>query len=126
MKKENIKFLYCEHCGNLVEMIEDSGVDIICCGEEMTGLVAKTADTGVEKHLPKVEKDGDLLKVTVGEVLHPMTDKHSIQWIAVVEDDRIQRVDLNPTDEPKAQFHVKGDADVYAYCNLHGLWKTSA
>ena len=126
MKKENVKFLYCQHCGNLVEVIEDSGVNIVCCGEDMTELVAKTSDVGVEKHLPKVEKDGDLLKVTVGEVLHPMTDEHYIQWIAVVEDDRFQRVDLTPSDEPKAQFYVTGDADVYAYCNKHGLWKSKA
>lgn len=125
MKKENVKFLYCQHCGNLVQMIEDSGVDIICCGEEMAELVGKTADTGVEKHLPTVQKDGDHLNVTVGEVLHPMTDEHYIQWIAVVQDGHVEHYDLSPTDEPKATFCATGPADVYAYCNLHGLWKLS-
>jgi len=91
----------------------------------MIELKAKTADTGVEKHLPTVEKDGDHLKVTVGEVLHPMTEEHYIKWIAVVQDDHVERYDLNHTDEPKATFYVTGDADVYAYCNLHGLWKLS-
>ncbi len=125
MKKENVKFLYCEHCGNLVQVVEDSGVPIVCCGDDMTLLVPKTADAGVEKHLPAVEKDGDLLKVTVGEVLHPMTEEHHISWIAVVQDDRVQRFDLDPTGEPKAEFHVTGEADVYSYCNIHGLWKVS-
>ena len=125
MKKEDVKFLYCKHCGNLVEMIDPSGVDIICCGEPMEELEIKTADTGVEKHLPVVEKDGDLWKGTVGEVLHPMTPEHHIQWIAVVEDDKVQRVSLSATDEPTATFHVKGDAYVYSYCNLHGLWRVS-
>ena len=125
MKKENVKFLYCEHCGNLVEVVEDSGVPIVCCGEDMAELVAKTADAGVEKHLPTVEKDGDHLKVTVGEVLHPMTEEHHIAWIAVVQDGHFERYDLDPTGEPKATFYVTKDADVYSYCNLHGLWKIS-
>ena len=106
-------------------MVDPSGVDIICCGEPMTELEIKTADTGVEKHLPTVKKNGDLWTVTIGEVLHPMSAEHYIQWIAVVQDDRVERVSLNPTDEPKATFHVQGDADVYAYCNLHGLWRVS-
>lgn len=126
MKKENVKFLYCQHCGNLVEMIDPSGVEIICCGEPMTELEPKSADTGAEKHVPKVEKDGNTLTVTVGEVLHPMTEEHFIQWVAVVQDDRVERVSFHPGDTPQATFTVSGPADIYAYCNLHGLWKTSA
>ncbi len=125
MKKENIKFLRCEHCGNMVGFIEDKGVDVICCGEPMKTLVAKQSDAGVEKHLPVVVKDADKLKVTVGDVLHPMTDEHYIQWIAVVHDNHTERIALQSTDEPKAVFSSYGNADVYSYCNLHGLWKVS-
>ena len=125
MKKEDVKFLRCEHCGNLVGFIEDKGVDVICCGEPMKILEAKQSDAGVEKHLPVAMKDADRLKVTVGEVLHPMTDEHYIQWIAVVRDNHTERIALTPSDEPKAVFCGDGDADVYSYCNLHGLWKVS-
>ncbi|MEX1378250.1 MAG: desulfoferrodoxin family protein [Eubacteriales bacterium] len=125
MKKEDVKFLYCPHCGNIATKLYDSGVDIVCCGEEMVELEIKTSDTGVEKHLPKVERVGDQLKVTVGEVEHPMTDEHFIQWIEVVQDNHVERFHLKPGDKPAATFCAKGEADVYSYCNLHGLWRTS-
>jgi len=125
MKKEDVKFLKCEHCGNLVGFIEDKGVEVICCGDPMNVLVAKQSDAGVEKHLPVATKDGDKLNVVVGDVLHPMTQEHYIQWIAVVGDDHTERIALKSTDEPKATFSFKGDSDVYAYCNLHGLWKVN-
>jgi superoxide reductase len=54
-----------------------------------------------------------------------MTDKHYIEWIAVATDNGIERVALSPGDEPKAVFCDKADAEVYAYCNLHGLWKAN-
>jgi len=125
MKKENVKFLRCEHCGNMVGFIEDKGVDVICCGEPMKTLDAKDSDVGVEKHLPVLEKVGDKLSVTVGQVLHPMTEEHYIQWVAVVADNHTERIAFTPAEEPKAVFCSQGEADVYAYCNLHGLWKVS-
>lgn len=91
----------------------------------MTKLEAKSADVGVEKHLPSVVKEGNVLNVTVGETVHPMTDEHYIQWIAVVQDNRTERVSLSSADEPKGTFTVDGSADVYAYCNIHGLWKVT-
>ena len=32
------KFYICEHCGNLVGMIHDSGVPMMCCGQKMEAL----------------------------------------------------------------------------------------
>ncbi len=121
------KFFICAHCGNLVGMINSSGVPMICCGEPMKELVPNTTDAAQEKHVPAVKVDGDTITVTVGSVAHPMTDAHYIQWIYLQTDKGGQRRALNPTDEPKATFKLpcacQKPIAVYAYCNLHGLWK---
>ena len=31
----NNKFYFCEHCGNLIEMIHDAGASVVCCGQKM-------------------------------------------------------------------------------------------
>lgn len=121
-----MKIFVCEHCGNMVEMVKDSGVAVMCCGQKMTELVPGTSDGAVEKHVPVVVTDGNNISVTVGEVEHPMADVHYIEWIAVETSNGIYRKMLNPGDQPKAEFILtEGEsvAAVYAYCNLHGLWK---
>lgn len=35
---EQKKVYYCRHCGNVIEKIVDSGVRVVCCGEEMSPL----------------------------------------------------------------------------------------
>lgn len=119
------KFLRCEVCGNLVGVIEDSGVPMMCCGKPMTALEANTTDAAGEKHVPVVEQDGDKLKVKVGEVAHPMTPEHLIEWIYVEFEDGGYRAVLTPEDAPEAEFCINGKKPlaVYEYCNLHGLWK---
>jgi superoxide reductase len=120
------KFYICEICGNLIGMIHNAGVPMVCCGEEMTELVANTTDAGPEKHVPVVEVSGDRVEVTVGSVLHPMVEKHYIQWIYLLTEKGGQRKALNPGEEPKATFSLVDDKPISAfeYCNLHGLWKT--
>ena len=68
-------------------------------------------------------KDGDEIIVSVGSVAHPMDDDHYINWIALVNDDVVTRVNLNPNDEPEARFPYTKGSIVYAYCDKHGLWK---
>ena len=75
------KFFICKHCGNLVGMIHNAGVKIICCGEPMTELVPNTTDAAGEKHLPVVEVSGKQVTVSVGSVPHPMTEEHHIAWV---------------------------------------------
>lgn len=120
----NQKFYICKHCGNLIGMVQDGGVPMICCGEPMTELVANTVDAAAEKHVPVVTVDGDIVKVVVGSVIHPMTDEHSIQWIYLQTEKGGQRKALKPGEAPEAVFSVIDDAPVAAfeYCNLHGLW----
>ena len=92
----------------------------------MQELKAGVTDAALEKHVPKVEVEGEIMHVTVGEVPHPMLKEHFIQWIAVEQGDRVQFTRLHPGSEPKAAFTITPGEDyaVYEYCNLHGLWKT--
>lgn len=118
------KFFICKHCGNLVGLVLNNGVPLICCGEEMTELVANTVDASKEKHVPVVEIKDNIVYVTVGSVLHPMEEAHHIEFIYLETKNGGQRKCL--TTEPKAEFALVDDEliAVYEYCNLHGLWKT--
>jgi len=115
---------YCKLCGNLVEMTAEGAGELVCCGEPMELLEAKTADDGREKHVPVVsEKDGGIF-VKVGDVPHPMMEKHWINFIEVLTADMVIRKELKAGEAPEAWFNVKPE-DVVAvreYCNLHGLW----
>jgi superoxide reductase len=119
------RFYICKHCGNLVGMIISSGVPIICCGEEMTELVANTVDASREKHVPAVTVEGDKVTVKVGSAPHPMLEEHYIMWVYLQTEKGGQRKCLKPGEAPEAVFALSGDKPVaaYEYCNLHGLWK---
>lgn len=119
------KFYKCEHCGNIILMVEDSGVNPVCCGEEMKELKAGTVDASKEKHIPVVTVNGNKVEVVVGEVIHPMVDAHYIQWIYLETKKGSQMKMLKPNEEPKAEFLLENDEPVaaYEYCNIHGLWK---
>lgn len=123
MNKE--RFYKCEHCGNIIGMIKDSGVPIICCGEKMKLLEPGVVDASVEKHVPDVSVNSDEVTVKVGAVEHPMVEEHYIEWIYLQTKKGGQRKALNPNDKPQATFKVIDDEieSVYAYCNIHGLWK---
>jgi len=116
------KFLVCKHCGNLI--IGNNDI-LICCGAEMSELVPNTVDSA-RKHLPIVSVLGDTIGVTVGSDPHPMEEDHSIIFIYVETKHGGQRKCFNIGDEPKLVFNFSNDIPiaVYAYCNLHGLWKT--
>ena len=121
-----LTFYYCEDCGNIVLMLRNSGVPFVCCGQKMIELVPGTVDASKEKHIPVYCVDGRKVFVTVGSVEHPMTEEHFIEWIALQTRQGSQIVKLQPGGQPKAVFALlEGDEveAVYAYCNLHGLWK---
>ena len=121
----NKKFYICEKCGNIVEIINDSGVNPHCCGQKMSVLEAGIVEASREKHIPEVEVLDGRVNVVVGSVLHPMAEEHSILWIELVSDKGVQRKYLNPGEAPAVSFLLKDEKpiEVYAYCNLHGLWK---
>ena len=120
------KFYKCEHCGNIVEMINDAGVPIMCCGQKMKELVAGESDGAAEKHVPEYKVEGNVVEVNVGSIDHPMVDVHWIEWVSLESKQGVQRKHLKPGEAPHDSF-VLGEGDevaaVYAYCNLHGLWK---
>lgn len=121
-----LKFYRCKHCGNIVGKIYDSGVPIVCCGENMEELTANTSDGAHEKHVPVVKVEDNTVHVLVGSTEHPMAEDHYIEWIALQTKNGNQRICLNPGDKPEACFAIcDGDEveAVYEYCNLHGLWK---
>ena len=120
------KFFICEICHNLVGLIQDHRAPLVCCGAQMTELVANTVEASAEKHLPDVSISGNELHVAVGSVLHPMEEAHHIAFIYVETEHGGQRKSLEIGQEPKASFCFTNDKPiaVYEYCNLHGLWKT--
>lgn len=122
----NMKFYKCNACGNIIAMVNDSGVPVECCGEEMEEIKANTVDADKEKHVPVFTVIDDIVHVTIGETEHPMTPEHYIEWIAIETTNGNQRKELKPGDSPKACFALcDGEkvTSVYAYCNIHGLWK---
>lgn len=119
------RFYLCEHCGNIVGMIHDAGVPMMCCGQKMTKLEPGTVEASVEKHIPVATVENNTVKVVVGSVEHPMTQEHSITWVYLQTDRGGQRKCLDPDDKPEVIFALADEKPiaVYAYCNLHGLWK---
>ena len=119
------KFYICEKCGNIIGKIHDSGVSVVCCGQKMTKLEASVVEASREKHIPVVTVNGNTVEVVVGSVLHPMAEEHNISWVYLETDKGGQRKNLNPGDEPRVTFALSDEKPlaVYAYCNLHGLWK---
>jgi len=109
-----LKIFKSNHCGSIVEVINDGNEAPSCCGEPMRELKANTTDAAQEKHVPEVSVEGNLVKVKVGSVEHPMTEEHHIAFIYLETENGVTRKDLDHTGKPEA---------VYEYCNLHGLWK---
>ncbi len=119
-------FYICERCGNIIAKVRDSGVPVMCCGKPMTQIIPGTSDGAHEKHVPVYTVEGNIVSVTVGAVEHPMTEAHYIEWISLQTSSGNQRKVLKPGDAPKACFALcEGDEvqAVFAYCNLHSLWK---
>ena len=123
---KNTKFYICPHCGYIIEMVHDIGVKPFCCGQKMDLLEPNTVEASGEKHIPAVTVNGNIVEVNVGSVDHPMLDEHWIEWVYLRTEKGSQRKFLNPGEAPKLSFTLVDDKplEVYAYCNLHGLWKT--
>lgn len=122
MQKNNV--YKCNVCGNIVEVTHVGGGTLVCCGQPMELLTEKTADQGMEKHVPVVEKIDGGYKVKVGSVPHPMEEGHYIEWIELMADGKIYREYLKSGQAPEAVFPVEAENVVAReYCNLHGLWR---
>ena len=120
----DIKIYHCEKCGNTVMLFGEPKGALSCCGQPMNLLQANTSEASAEKHVPVITVKGSRVTVQVGSELHPMTPEHYIQWVALVQSQKIQIVELDPSCAPMATFILDTleDFAVYEYCNLHGLW----
>ena len=121
---EKLEVYKCNVCGNIVEVLHGGAGELVCCGQPMEKLVENTMDAAKEKHVPVVETVEAGVKVKVGEVAHPMEEKHFIEWVEIIADGKSYRQFLNPGEAPEAIFNVKADqVTAREYCNIHGLWK---
>lgn len=122
----DMNFYRCAHCGKIVAIVKETGVPIMCCGEAMKEIIPGSTDAAQEKHIPVYDVNGNEVIVTVGSVEHPMTEEHYIEWVSLKTVGGNQRKALKPGSLPKVVFYIApGDEieAVYAYCNLHSLWK---
>ncbi|MHC4114205.1 MAG: desulfoferrodoxin [Planctomycetota bacterium] len=121
---KKLEIYKCMVCGNIVEVLHGGDGELVCYGQPMKKLVAKTEDEGKEKHVPVIEKTDGRIKVKVGSVPHPMEEKHHIEWIEVMADGKAYRHFLSPGEAPEATFAIEADeVTAREHCNLHGLWK---
>ncbi len=123
-----MKYFLCGHCGNIAELVRDGGAQLHCCGEKMRKLDKEGMIGPAEKHLPIVKHGNGTVTVSVAETPHPMSEEHYIGWIALTTDKGVQRKAFKPSDTPVAVFPVldgEEPLEVYAFCNLHGMWYRS-
>ena len=124
---KKLEIYKCEACGNIVEVLNGGEGELVCCGEPMKLMTENTVDAAKEKHVPVIEKVDGGIKVKVGDVPHPMEEKHYIQWIELIADGKSYHQFLNPGDAPEAVFSISASQlTAREYCNLHGLWKATA
>lgn len=121
-----MRFFICQTCGNIIGLINDAGVPMVCCGKKMTELVPNTVEASQEKHLPVYSVKGNEVNVAIGSVAHPMLPEHHIAWVYLETEKGGQRKALAVGSAPSTTFLLDNDKAkaAYAYCNLHGLWKT--
>jgi len=124
---KRLEIYKCEACGNIVEVVNGGEGELVCCGDPMKLMTENTVDAAKEKHVPVIEKVDSGIRVKVGDVAHPMEEKHYIQWIELIADGKAYRQFLNPGEQPEAVFAVEASQlTAREYCNLHGLWKADA
>lgn len=116
----------CNVCGNIVEILHAGGGELVCCGQQMELLQEKTADAALEKHVPVIETTAGGIKVKVGQISHPMEEKHYIEWVEILADGNVYRKFLKPGDKPEAEFKIDNKGiTAREYCSVHGLWKSA-
>ncbi|MBR6722209.1 desulfoferrodoxin FeS4 iron-binding domain-containing protein [bacterium] len=127
---ERLDLYKCNICGNLVEVVLSGVGELVCCGEPMEYLDAKTHDSEYgEKHVPVViTKEDEGVEIRVGSQLHPMIDEHYIQFIETICDgkNKLFRQYYSPQDIPMMVLKEKFGIDkAREFCNIHGLWENN-
>lgn len=120
------KFFKCSICGQIIAIVKETSSPIVCCNKTMQEIIPGTTEASLEKHIPTYTINNGIVKVNVGSVEHPMTNEHYIEWISLQTNNGNQRKLLKPSDKPYVEFLINKQDKIeaiYAYCNLHGLWK---
>ena len=123
---KRLQLYKCEICGNIVEIMHEGMPALVCCNQKMKLLKENTTDAALEKHVPFIEKIEGGYKINVGEVEHPMTEDHYIEWIQLLTENEVYTKFLSPDEKPEAVFKTNAvKVTAREYCNLHGNWKNS-
>lgn len=124
MPTKRFQIYKCPVCDTMVEIIDEVGMELVCCGPPMVCLGEQTDQPGSDEHRPRLIREDGGLKVAVGESAHPMDEDHHISWIEVFADGQVIRRYLGPGQPAEAHFPISPDrALARCYCNRHGLWK---
>ena len=116
------KYFICKQCGNIVDMVRDKGVPIMCCGKEMAELVPNTTDAAGEKHVPVYQVRDNTVHVAVGATGHPMLEEHSIEWVSIQTKAGMQRKPLKPGEPPEACSPRPRDGVPARFSDGFALW----
>ena len=117
----------CNICGNIIEILEGGAGELVCCNEPMELIDVKNEETVAEKHKPVISSEGENIKIRVGEVLHPMTKEHHIEFIEAISLDGkyLYRKYLTTEEQPIMEFFCKtGKMRARELCNIHGFFET--
>lgn len=125
---ERLDLYKCNICGNLVEVVLSGVGELVCCGEPMDYLEAKTQDSEYgEKHVPVLmHKSDDCVEIRVGSQLHPMVEEHYIQFIETICDgkNKVFRQYYLPQEMPIMVLKENlGINKAREFCSIHGLWE---
>lgn len=126
--RRTARFFKCVSCSTLVEALNPQCCDeLSCCGHGMEMLIPNRFGDQEEKHMPVIRREGGIITVCIGRVLHPMSREHRIMWVELQGGGCVRRVSLRPGEDPIVSFRINendGGFMVYAYCNRHGLWQS--
>lgn len=121
---EKLEIYKCDICGNLIQVLNPSYGELVCCNKPMTlqTIQRDTSELG-EKHAPKIEfrENKKFVQVTA----HPMLPEHYIQFIEVYTKDKnsLHLKYFHPLETPEFDIsHFEEDLNAIEFCNIHGLW----
>lgn len=115
-----MRIYQCEKCKKVIITKEELNLD------GWREIKAGETDAAQEKHVPVYEVRCGKARVSVGSVGHPMSAEHLIEWVMVTTNQGYQVKYLSADGAPEVSFSLSAGEKVegvYAYCNLHGLWK---
>lgn len=121
-----LEIFKCNVCGNTVEVTSPGSGELVCCGQKMSKMNPKQEEAGSENHLPVIKELDDSIFIQIGEIEHPMTGEHRIEWAEAVTSDYVIRKYFKPGEKPSFTVDKKCRVKIVrSYCNVHGLWRKS-